>query len=49
MTTFSVLDTTGNCLTAVTGTSSIFQLKFGVNMLLSCNSATVTGTPLIFS
>ena len=46
-TTFTFAQSNGDCLvTAATATT--FQLKFGVNMKLSCNSA-ATGTPLLFS
>jgi hypothetical protein len=46
-TTFSFVQGNGDCLVAA-GTAATFQLKFGVNMRLACNSA-AAGTPLLYS
>lgn len=46
--TFSFVQSDGTCLTATSGTATTFQLKFGVNMKLSCSLGTNT-LPLLFS
>jgi hypothetical protein len=47
-TSFTFLQSNGACLVSAAAAAS-FQLKFGVNMRLACNAASVTGTPLLYS